>query len=68
MKYMTALRQSQNSVKFPAFVIVGLAALAWKYPGKYTWIPLGLVAAYGAMDAWNIRSIRRRAAEGASAL
>ena len=63
MKYKTALRQSQASVKFLAVVIAGLAVLAYKFPGKATVIPLVLVTCYWVMDAYNIYRIRRKATE-----
>ena len=63
MKYKTALRQSQVSVKFLAWVILVMLVLSVKYPGRYTLIPLVIFVLYFAMDAYNIRRIRRRAAQ-----
>ncbi len=68
MKYKTALRQSQASVKFLSVVIVGLLGLAYKYPGKATLIPLMLVTCYCLMDAYNIYRIKRHAARDPSYL
>ena len=50
-------------MKFLAVVIVGLAVLAHKFPGRATVIPLVLVTCYWAMDVYNIYRIKRRAAE-----
>ena len=63
MKYKTALRQSQTSVKFLGVVLVFLVLLVVKYPGKATWIPLILVACYWAGDVYNVYRIKRRAAQ-----
>ena len=63
VKYKTALRQSQASVKFLGVVLVVLVWLAIRYPGKATWIPLILVACYWAGDVYNIYRIKRRAAQ-----
>jgi len=61
MKNKTALKQSQASVRFLAVAIVILAGATIKHPGRYTVIPLVIVVAYCAMDAFNVYVIKRRA-------
>ena len=63
MKHKTALKQSLESLKFLAVVIVVMLALAVKYPSRYTIVPLVVFVAYFVMDALNVRHIRRKAAQ-----
>jgi ABC-type bacteriocin/lantibiotic exporter with double-glycine peptidase domain len=62
VKVKTALKQSVVSVRFLAFVVIVMCVLAFKYPSKFTIIPLAIFAAYLVMDAYNIHRIRRKAA------
>jgi hypothetical protein len=68
MKQRTALKQSVVSVKFLSCAVVVMIALAVKYPGVYTLVPLVIFALYLALEAYNIHRIRKRAAEDPSFL
>ena len=49
-------------VKVLGCVILVMFGLSVKFPGRYTLIPLVIFVLYFAMDAYNIRRIRRLAA------
>ncbi len=68
MKERTALQQSRNSVKFLCVAVVVLLALALRYPGAYTIVPLVVIVLYVAGDAYNIYRINKRAAQDPSFL
>ena len=68
MKNKTALKQSYVSVKFLSVAVVILAVLTIAYPSVYTAVPLTVAALYLLGDAYNIRNIKRKAAEDATYL
>lgn len=61
MKSKTALKRSVSSVEFLSFAVLVFALCAWRWPNRFTLIPLGIFSFTLIGDIVNIFYIRRKA-------